>query len=212
MAYSNFNNNIPYVGNDDFPAFLRYLYNDEAYTTNQIIDVVSEPYKYKEEYIKLIDKAEKKPGGNIYYPFHTDDRFKPLINFVEENANIYAKAHKYPDYYKIYESWAIDYPPKTNQPFHAHDGSIITCLFYLDVDENDTGTIFKSPYYFDDQNPLNVNIYSAVEDSIYNEFTFKTIQYKPKPGRLLVWRSFVEHATHPKEDNGKKTNSTRWSR
>tara|TARA_R110002020_G_scaffold366163_1_gene578270 strand:+ start:96 stop:701 length:606 start_codon:yes stop_codon:yes gene_type:complete len=160
--------------------------------------------KYKEEYIKLIDKAEKKPGGNIYYPFHTDDRFKPLINFVEENANIYAKAHKYPDYYKIYESWAIDYPPKTNQPFHAHDGSIITCLFYLDVDENDTGTIFKSPYYVDDQNPLNVNIYSAVEDSIYNEFTFKTIQYKPKPGRLLVWRSFVEHATHPKEDNGKK--------
>ena len=160
--------------------------------------------KYKEEYIKLIDKAEKKPGGNIYYPFHTDDRFKPLINFVEENANIYAKAHKYPDYYKIYESWAIDYPPKTNQPFHAHDGSIITCLFYLDVDENDTGTIFKSPYYVDNQNPLNVNIYSAVEDSIYNEFTFKTIQYKPKPGRLLVWRSFVEHATHPKEDNGKK--------
>ena len=160
--------------------------------------------KYKEEYIKLIDKAEKKPGGNIYYPFHTDDRFKPLINFVEENANIYAKAHKYPDYYKIYESWAIDYPPKTNQPFHAHDGSIITCLFYLDVDENDTGTIFKSPYYVDDQNPLNVNIYSAVEDSIYNEFTFKTIHYKPKPGRLLVWRSFVEHATHPKEDNGKK--------
>lgn len=50
MAYTNFNNNIPYVGNDDFPAFLRYLYNDEAYTTDQIIDVVSEPYKYKEEY------------------------------------------------------------------------------------------------------------------------------------------------------------------
>ena len=160
--------------------------------------------KYKEEYIKLIDKAEKRPGGNIYYPFHTDDRFKPLINFVEENANMYAKAHKYPDYYKIYESWAIDYPPNTNQPFHAHDGSIITCLFYLDVDENDTGTIFKSPYYVDDQNPLNVNIYSAVEDSTYNEFTFKTIHYKPKSGRLLVWRSFVEHATHPKEDNGKK--------
>ncbi|QDP46234.1 MAG: hypothetical protein Unbinned3556contig1001_5 [Prokaryotic dsDNA virus sp.] len=42
--------NIPDVNNDDFSAFLRWLNEYEAYNVDQIIDVVSEPYKYKEEY------------------------------------------------------------------------------------------------------------------------------------------------------------------
>ena len=47
--------NIPDVSSDDFSYFLTWLHEDKFFTVEQIINVVSEPYKYKEEYKEFSD-------------------------------------------------------------------------------------------------------------------------------------------------------------
>mgnify|MGYP003128529912 FL=1 len=50
--------NIPDVNGDDFTYFLRWLHEDKFFTADQIIDVVNEPYKYREEYKEFNDPYE----------------------------------------------------------------------------------------------------------------------------------------------------------
>lgn len=50
--------NVPDVNSDDFTYFLRWLHEDKFFTANEIIDVVNEPYKYKEEYKEFSDPYE----------------------------------------------------------------------------------------------------------------------------------------------------------
>tara|TARA_R100000656_G_scaffold124998_2_gene104896 strand:- start:344 stop:520 length:177 start_codon:yes stop_codon:yes gene_type:complete len=47
---------IPVVTNDDFTPFLRWLVEEKEYSTQSIINVVSEPYKYSLEYEEYINK------------------------------------------------------------------------------------------------------------------------------------------------------------
>jgi len=47
--------NVPDVNSDDFTYFLRWLHEDKFFTADQIINVVSEPYKYREEYKEFSD-------------------------------------------------------------------------------------------------------------------------------------------------------------
>ena len=48
-------NNAPDVNGDDFTYFLRWLHEDKFFTAEEIIGVVSEPHKYKEEYKEFSD-------------------------------------------------------------------------------------------------------------------------------------------------------------
>ena len=157
----------------------------------------------KEKYIKLESQLPHDNVGVCYYSFHNDENFKDLFNWIELNVNLFAKAHKFPDTYKIGESWSVDYPINTNQAFHTHDGWIISGVFYLNVHESDTGTTFKTPIK-DMQNPLGVNAYTSEENKFYNDYTYKTIDYYPKNGRLVLFRSYVEHEVKAKQDNGFK--------
>ena len=47
---------IPLVTDDDFTPFLRWLAFTKGFTKDQIIQVVSEPYKYKLEYEEFINE------------------------------------------------------------------------------------------------------------------------------------------------------------
>ena len=65
-------------------------------------------------------------------------------------------------------------------------------------DENDSPTIFKSPTNPDMKNPLRINVDKAGDNSYFNELTYPTVEYKPVEGRLLIFRSYLEHSTKPK--------------
>ena len=49
--------NNPMVTDDDFSPFLRWLVTEKQYDADAIINVVSKPHKYSEEYNEYIERA-----------------------------------------------------------------------------------------------------------------------------------------------------------
>ena len=159
----------------------------------------------KDDYISIIkDIPKTTKEGDIYYQFHKDNRFSKLNNWITESVNDYTIKHKYPDNYLPGESWAIDYNEGYGQSFHAHTGWVVSTIFYLQSDENEANTIFRSPYYNDMQNPLGLGPKNSTDVNFYNEYTYRTYQVKPTEGLLLVFRSYLEHAAE--EKRSKKVN------
>ena len=48
---------IPLVTDDDFSPFLRWLVKEKQYEADTIINVVSEPHKYRKEYDEYKKRA-----------------------------------------------------------------------------------------------------------------------------------------------------------
>ena len=143
-------------------------------------------------------------AGFSYTQIHLDDDFKKLNNWITDNVNQYAKAHKFPDLYVAKESWVMNYKKGGGQPWHTHAGSTISTIFYFDVNENDTGTKFRSPTYNDILNPLNISPVDDEKSDKYNELTFPTCTYNPVQGRLLIFRSYLEHSVKNKTNDDKR--------
>jgi hypothetical protein len=67
--------------------------------------------------------------------------------------------------------------------------------------------MFKSPYFVDSVAPQGIEIHDGeLEQNIqtgnpykYNSYTFPTCQYPPSTGRLLIFRSYLEHAVLKKQ-------------
>ena len=74
------------------------------------------------------------------------------------------------------EGWMNIYQNGDYQEYHNHIGSFISCIYFLKADENASYVRFKAPYY-DTHN---------VSDNI----SF----YKPDPGKLLIFRSYIPHS------------------
>jgi len=74
------------------------------------------------------------------------------------------------------DGWINIYKKGDYQEYHNHVGNFISCIYYLKSDENSSYVRFKAPYY-DTHN---------VADNI----SF----YKPDPGKLLIFRSYIPHS------------------
>jgi len=145
-------------------------------------------------YSKILKEFEYNHRGFSYHQLHKDKRFKRITKWVTDRVNDYAKIHNYGDYFKIGESWINDYRTGQQQPYHAHNGWTISSNFIFKSNINDMPTIFKSPNFVDMKNPTKSGPNQVSELSL-NEYTFKTVEYPPVEGRLLIFRSYVEHST-----------------
>lgn len=97
-------------------------------------------------------------------------------------------------------SWINIFHPKMQETQHAHDGSILSCTYYVLAPENCGDLIFQDPIgarrsHRAFTNTSGPGMQSATE-----------INYAPKPGRLLLWESWLPHAV-----SGNKSNETRIS-
>ena len=143
--------------------------------------------------------------GFSYTQIHLDNTFKRLNDWITYNVNEYAKAHKFPATYEAKESWLLNYPHGGGQPWHTHVGATISTVFYFDVKENDVGTRFRSPLPYDMITPLNLSPNNdGKSDDKFNELTSSVCNYSPVQGRLLIFRSHVEHTANNKETNGRR--------
>ena len=150
----------------------------------------------KDEYNKILSTIKDKEHGFFYYQLQSDKRFKRLTDWVTDNVNEYAKLHYFEDEYEIGESWINDYDVGGGQPYHAHNGWTISCNFIFESNENDVPTVFKSPYYVDPKNPTKTSPLKDPEIRL-NEYTYRSAIYPPVVGRLLIFRSNIEHCTGP---------------
>ena len=161
-------------------------------------------YDYQDILNNDMKNIEDEFIGFKYHQIHKDKKYLRLTKWVTNCVNEYAKEHKFPDEYECKESWLVDYLNYSSQPFHTHKGYTISTVFYFISDENDSPTIFKSPTNPDMKNPLKINVDRAGDNSYFNELTYPTVEYKPIEGRLLIFRSYLEHSTKPKVLKDKK--------
>lgn len=160
------------------------------------IDDIQHDYK---EYIKSIpadDDSELR-----YYDFHKDNRFNKLTTWINTRVNDYVKAHNFPDEYEPYESWCIDYKKGTYNPSHVHQGSVISISFYLEGYSNDVPISFRGPYFKDMSNAVKVSPKENGKSQYFNDLTSPSHWYYPLTGRLLIFRSFLEHEVDKKINN-----------
>jgi uncharacterized protein (TIGR02466 family) len=170
------------------------------------IGVVDCPFHkdIKEEYKKHLDKFDYDPRGLSYTAIHKDRNFKKFNDWITQQVNKYCKAHNYPHQYKANASWVIDYTQGAGQPWHTHIGCAVSTVYYFQSDANDKGTQFRSPYHNDTANPLDLKPEILTNKIEFNELTFPSCTYPPLEGRLLIFRSYVEHMMDSKETKNKR--------
>jgi len=89
---------------------------------------------------------------------------------------------------EVADSWINVFPPGAQESQHTHDGRLLSCTYYVDAPENCGYLVFPDPI--------------AARRS-YREFTGTTgeelrtrpeIAIEPKPGRLVMFESWMPHA------------------
>jgi len=172
-----------------------------------VIGVTQCPFihEIQKKYKEYLNISDERPQEYQYYQLHKDEKFKRLYEWQQEQVDTFTNAHNYKPM-KAGESWYIDYKPYTNNHWHNHLGWAISTIFYLEANPKDEPTRFRSPSYHssnplllrtekegDTLNPIEIN-----HAKHFNEFTYLTCNYKASSGRLLVFKSTVEHMTDNK--------------
>ena len=139
---------------------------------------------------------EYKGIGFSKFEIHKDERFKDLNLWITDCVRYYVMDHQFSNWktYEAKESWVVDMKKNTYSDLHAHPGYTISCVYYAITNEDDAGTIFKSPVGPDMKNPLNIKVGDAHKNH-YMEFTYPQCVYRPVQGNLLIFRSYNKHST-----------------
>jgi len=119
------------------------------------------------------------------YDLLTDAMFDNLVTKVTDHVNEYVRLHGSDYKYTCNAAWANVYKNRDYQEFHVHAGNTISVVYYLTVPEGSGDIVWKSPIE-PDMLPI-----KGIKD--YNELSYKTCYYSPKPGDLIIFRSYLSH-------------------
>lgn len=141
-------------------------------------------------------KTNTKSGGknwvskNTYNTLGTFDlknkkEFKNLNQWVTDQVSIYSKELNYVSNFVLDEAWFNIYNKNDFQEYHTHPNHSLSAVYFLCSPEKDSANIFfESPINIDSQEPVS---------SPMHPLTFKRINYYPKAGRLIIFRSNLRH-------------------
>lgn len=166
---------------------------------NIIVDEVYEDIKNTDKLInwQSIENGETvKTGGRVskfaydsnYLPFYYEKLFKWFNNCID----VVSKKHYNGLKLKIIDSWLTKTGVGQTSLMHKHSASIISGLFYFH--DCETPTIFKV------ENPWLAHLsnstgYSILGTEVTTPHKINTIPVYPKKGKLLIWRSDIDHNT-----------------
>ena len=155
---------------------------------------------YKDDLTPYINKCMRlrdnvKVGGGewINKPYNTagtydlfkERFFKKLLDFFNEHVMIYTETIglKKVDI-KQAHAWFNVYNKNDSQEYHNHNFNVVSGIFYLKSDNKDSNTVFKSP--------IN-DLPSDAEFDENNIYTWKVYKSYPIQGKLLLFRSNLDH-------------------
>jgi len=161
----------------------------------QHLDMFSdEQNKLWASYIEDIKKTiptKTWPGGTYTihenYNLNTDVRFKSLITETNIHLHAFAKEYGSTETYTNISSWANISIKDNSQEFHTHNGSIFSAVYYVSAPKGSGNIIFEDPK---EPDMLPIKIRSTKDR---NHLSFTRISYPPKPGSLLIFRSYLRH-------------------
>jgi uncharacterized protein (TIGR02466 family) len=125
---------------------------------------------------------------------HINDHFKKLFNTILKYTKSFLKETGYDNIEntKINNSWFNISKKNDYLQKHIHKGSLISGVFYIKSNKNDTINFF-------DNNDMTVDSERCTEISLSSTaFSFDCV-----PGRLLLFKSSLEHGT-PKQTSKEK--------
>ena len=127
------------------------------------------------------------------YHLSQDPDFLNINEFVTNQVIHYCKAlsidlsclNTYP-----LNAWLSIYKKNNYQDWHAHNPALISAAYYLRCNDSSAKIYFKHPVEM-----VSPKILS------YNDLNFERIEFKPKPGMVLIFRSHLHHCVGQQKNN-----------
>jgi len=147
------------------------------------------------KFIKNIDYKRINGDQTEYFNIQSSDTFlldkKDLLNirvFIEKSLEIYCKeVYHYSSKLIITQSWANKSGKGQKHHSHIHPNSIVSGVFYFQMDENLPPIQFKR----DASDNLSLDI------DKFNNFNSSTFILPVKNGELIIFPSTLEHSVPP---------------
>lgn len=91
---------------------------------------------------------------------------------------------------EIERAWINVFPPGAQEAQHSHDGSLISCSYYVEAPERCGNIAFPDP--IGERRSYREFTQTAGE----NFLTLREMTFEPQPGRLIMFESWIPHAVH----------------
>ena len=160
------------------------------------------PYNFQEE-LKWIQNFEcPKQNHHLGFTFNrqSEDSFildnselKNIRTFIEDSLhNFMHEILMYQDDLVITQSWLNKNPKGTSHHEHAHPNSLISGVWYPQVNEQTPPIHFTKPYYS-----------SQIElaPKQYNNYNSSTFLMPIDPGSLILFPSYLRHSVPPNQSD-----------
>ena len=131
---------------------------------------------------------------------HKENNFKLFATTIEETASLYWNKLGYGrTEFFVTQMWGNSMKGRGEIGTHYHSNSIISGVFYFDVNEEDSGgTTFINPMF-----GLNQQISVPIES--YSEYTRMNYTVPPKQNRLILFPSYIQHKSERCWNNNIRT-------
>tara|TARA_B110000285_G_C15089834_1_gene598425 strand:- start:576 stop:1145 length:570 start_codon:yes stop_codon:yes gene_type:complete len=109
-----------------------------------------------------------------------DKKFEVINNFIKREVANYLKQIGSTQELKMKGGWLNIYEKNNYQEYHNHPDSVISTIYFLNVNKNSAKVSFKNPY----------------REMITLDYkdNFDNVVYVPENGKLIIFRSHLEHA------------------
>lgn len=197
--------------NDMRFAWSRKNHNNKDYETHfwfpstiYIAEKVLTPEENQEIIARVQEIKETTPRGgenwqcNMYntlgtFNFVNDPSFSKLINEANEHVFEFVRLLGSAERYTPTEVWANVSNKNSFQEYHAHSLSTFSAVYYAAVPENSGKIWFESP--------LEPDMLPVKNITNYNPLSFRNAYYEPKPGTLMIFRSYLRHMVEVNQSN-----------
>jgi len=113
---------------------------------------------------------------------------------LQEAVNIYSTQHKFPNIF-IANSWFSIQDIGGMLKEHDHPESIVSGVFYINVNENSNPLAFKNP-----NNIISYTYGSPITYPEKSKYNMDVVYIQPKRGELILFPSWLKHGCEYKEN------------
>ena len=143
---------------------------------------------------KTLESGGEHWQGNTFtslekYDLRTDSLFLPLITEISKHVHNFAREMGSNGEYTCQSSWFNINRKGTFQEYHTHSCSIFSCIYYVQTPQGSGGVIFKDPKEPD--------MLPVKDIPVRNGLSYQTTKYGAEQGKLLIFRSYLEHFVEP---------------
>ena len=135
-------------------------------------------------------KRSNELGWHSPTDMHKRDEFKPLCECIEGMGETIADSmNMRKDRRLAIETFWVNINPKyAYNALHEHPQSVVSGVYYVQVDENSGSLRFRDPRAGKRMNP-----WPVAEDKKSDQRHWDRVNYKPTAGRLIMFPSWLEH-------------------